>query len=228
MTPWFNRLKNEENKNYYDFLENVGPYESNIKLHVHHIIPRFCFDFFLQESYKQTNLVEYRDSPANLIRLSLKDHIKAHQLLYEIYGDKRDASAVKLLTGQTSDAVKLWRQAGAEATHKLLKAKGSHFWSPEFQKIQVAKSLQKENALQSRSEGGKKGGRKRNINIAIKKDDRYLFFFKEKEYLCIFNCETGGDIVRILNKAIFTNLKRVTPLLKRQRKSLYGWSCEKL
>lgn len=88
--------------------------------------------------------------------------------------------------------------------------------------------MQKENALHIRSEGGKIGGRNRNLNIAIKKEDRYLFLFNNNEYLCVWNCETGGDVCKVLQSAIRTNCVRVTPLLNGQRKSLYGWSCIKL
>lgn len=58
MTPWFNRLKNETNKKYYDFLENVGSYSSDTVLQAHHIIPRFYLRSlqFLQDDEKNVNL----------------------------------------------------------------------------------------------------------------------------------------------------------------------------
>lgn len=137
--------------------------------------------------------------------------MKAHELLFEIYGDARDAGAAQILTGQMSEALVFWKRAGAEATHALLKARGSNFWSPEFQTILASRSMQKKDALLTRSKGGKKGGRTRNLNIAIKKEDRYLFFYDKKQYVCVFNCETGGDVCRILNAAVPSNLKRATP-----------------
>lgn len=47
------------------------------------------------------------DSSENIILLSLEDHQKAHQLLFEIYRDVRDKGAVNLLTGRCSKAIKL-------------------------------------------------------------------------------------------------------------------------
>lgn len=209
--------------------------------HNHHIIPQFCFKHYLEANKHKLSAEErdqvgvYMNSPANLIPLTERDHIKAHALLYEIYGDKRDAGAVQLLMGSFTEAKKLWKQAGAygdshrkEATHALLKSEGRHFWDPQFQKQQAQKRIQKEDALLTRSEGGKKGGRNRNLNVAIKKEDKYLFLYNEEPYLCIFNCETGGDALKQLHSAIPTKLQRVTPLLKGDRGTLNGWSCKKL
>jgi hypothetical protein len=232
--PWFNFLKNEQNKKYYEHLENSGPYPPDTYLHSHHIIPRFCFQyFFLPEDSGQNleinkKIRDFVDSPANLILLSVEDHRKAHQLLLEIYGDKRDAGAVKLLTGQYLDAAKFWKQAGAEATHKILKEKDAHFWSRDFQVKQARKSMAKEDALAIRRKAGEIGGRNKSLDIAIRKEDRILFSFNGEECLCIFNCQTGGDICRELNKVIPTKIQRVTPLLTGERKYAYGWTCKKI
>jgi hypothetical protein len=101
-------------------------------------------------------------------------------------------------------------------------------WDPEFQKAQALKSMQKEDALVTRRQGGKKGGRQRNLNVAITKQDRYCFCFEKQPFLCIFNCETGGDVLKQLQMAKPTGLSRATLLLNGKRKSLYGWSCEKI
>lgn len=74
--------------------------------------------------------------------------------------------------------------------------------------------------------GGKVGGRNRNLNRAITKNDRYLFLFENKPVLCVFNCETGGDVLKILHSFKQTKLQRVSQLLKGERKTLNGWSCE--
>lgn len=57
----------------------------------------------------------------------------------------------------------------------------------------ASRSLQKLDALETRSKGGRKGGRTRNLNRVITKNDRYLFYFEGTPVLCIFNCNTGTD-----------------------------------
>jgi hypothetical protein len=75
--------------------------------------------------------------------------------------------------------------------------------------------------------------RQTNLNIAIIPSERYLFFFNKEPVLCIFNCETGGDVVKVLNQfefQLFGEIKiaRVTALLKGERKIAYNWSCKKI
>lgn len=73
--PWFERLANETNKKYYDFLQNVRPYSPDTPLHSHHIIPKFCFDLAILKSSNPAiweEAKQFMDSPANLILLSVK------------------------------------------------------------------------------------------------------------------------------------------------------------
>jgi len=51
----------------------------------------------------------------------LADHIKAHELLFEIYENPRDFGAIQLLNGNFSEATKTWRQLGAQASHAIQK-----------------------------------------------------------------------------------------------------------
>jgi len=92
----------------------------------------------------------------------------------------------------------------------------------------ATRSLARPDALEIRSRGGRIGGINRNLGIAIKSNDRYLFFYKGQPVLCIINCETGGQVMEQLQLYKQTNMKRVTPLLKGSRATAYGWRCEKI
>lgn len=129
---------------------------------------------------------------------------------------------------RTEEGLRIFHQQGAVAVHTILKLTRKNFWSSDFQTEMGKRSLNKLNALETRSKGGKVGGRNRNLGVALKKEDRFLFCYQNKPVVCLFNCETGGDVLRILNEIHPTNLERVTPLLKGTRKNLYGWSCEKI
>jgi hypothetical protein len=168
------------------------------------------------------------DSDENLITLSDQDHLQAHALLYEVYNNPEDRGACLLLQGQMDGAVKVWRTLGAEATHKIQKAKGGTVYDPEWQKEMATRSMARPDALEIRSKGGQVGGRVRNQDLVIKADDCYLFSYNGEEVLVIVNCRTGGEVLEQLNLYQPTKLERVTPLLKAERKSLHGWSCVKI
>jgi hypothetical protein len=191
-------------------------------MHVHHIIPKHWFNHDSQAEKL------YCESEENLIYLSLADHIKAHELLYEIYKRPQDKGAVLMLQGDKKESRLIWRQLGAKAVNEKLKNEGSNFWNSEFQTEMASRSLARPDAKEIRSKGGQQGGRIRNLNRAIKANDRYLFYYNNEPVLCIFNCETGGDVLKTLHEFKKTPLQRATPLLNGSRKTLNGWSCEKL
>lgn len=68
----------------------------------------------------------------------------------------------------------------------------------------------------------------RNLDRVIKQEDRYIFKYNGNNALCILNCRTGGQVLAQLNLYKQTPLKRVTQLLKGERKNLHGWSCIQL
>jgi hypothetical protein len=197
-------------------------YSQSGEVHIHHIIPKAWF------RTRNAEELAYMDSQENLIPLSVTDHVRAHELLYEIYKNPGDLAAVQMLKGDKVESRRIWRRAGAYASHAAQKANGSTFYDSEFQREMAYRSLARPDALQIRSEGGTVGGRNRNKGRAIKKEDRYIFYYKNVEVFCILNCETGGDVLEILNLYKATPLQRATPLLNGSRKSLHGWSCEKL
>lgn len=62
--------------------------------------------------------------------------------------------------------------------------------------------MAKPDSLEIRSAGGKKGGRNKSRNLIIKGYERFVFSFEGKEVLCIQNCETGGEVLELLNMKI--------------------------
>ena len=229
------RFRNKKNKLYYQFLEHCLEKYKNLSLRdvsglnyqKHHIVPKFIIKDFCScsnASFKEQALY-FQDSSENIILLSEQDHIEAHRILFDIYGDIRDQGAVLLLKGSLSDAKTIWRKAGALATHASLRKRSKNFWDSSFQKEQGRKSLLKSNALETRSEAGKIGGRRRQMDRIIKSKDRYVFSYKSVPYLCIFHCSTGGDVIRQLNSAIKTPISRISPLLNKSRQRAYNWSC---
>ena len=110
----------------------------------------------------------------------------------------------------------------------MMEATKRTFWDPNYQKEMAVRSMARPDALKTRSEGGKKGGRSAKAGIAIKKDDKFTFFYKKQPVLCIINCDSGSQVLEELNKYVETPLQRATPLLKGERKNLHGWSCQKV
>lgn len=218
---WF--LLDRTNK-YFTFIKECRSkkYDDGATLHKHHIIPRYWFCGTSKEE------LAYCDSQENLVILSLEDHIRAHELLYEIYGRPQDEAAVQMLRGNKEESVRLWRKLGAAVTHEILKSEGITFWNKDFQKEMATRSKARPDALETRSKGGLVGGRNRNLNRVITVSDRYIFFYNNEPVLCVLNCQTGGDVLKELHSFKKTSLQRVTPLLDGSRKKLNGWSCEKI
>ena len=214
---WF--LAQEPENLYFQFLTSIQPYPTNTLTHVHHILPKYLFRLDLQWFY---------DNAFNLCTLSIPDHKRAHEILFSLYGDPRDQGAVFLLQGNLTDALISWRRAGGFATQQILRQEGRTVYDPNWQREMAQRSMQRPDALQIRSEGGRRGGRQRNRNRVINNHQRFLFKWQGEPCLCIINCETGGQVLEQLQLAHPTSIKRVTSLLNRTRKSAYGWSCELL
>ena len=168
------------------------------------------------------------DKPENIIKISFEDHILAHKIRYDTYGQIYDLAAYNLMCGFDSEGWRILRVEGAYKTHEALRLSNKNFWNSDFQKEMSARSVKSEHAIKMRSIGGKVGGKSRNKNIAITNKDKYVFSFNNVETICIINCQTGGEVLEELQKIVSNkNFKRVTPLLKGERKNAYGWSCVK-
>lgn len=209
---------------YFKFMDECRnkQYPEGTVIQYHHIIPKHWFND------KSPFQKEYRDSKENLIPLSLEDHIEAHKILYDIYQRPQDLSSSFLLKGMIPEALSEYRRAGALATNALMREKRKTFWDPLFQKEMAKRSIEKEGALTARSASGKIGGRKRNLNRILTKNEKFLFSFEGEPVLCTFNCETGTDILNILQSYKETPIKRVSPLITGVRQTAYGWSCKKI
>ncbi len=209
---------------YFQFIQDCRgkEYPEGTTKNVHHIVPKHWFNSSSVLSKR------YRDSQENLISLSIEDHIKAHEILFKLYKRPQDYSSTLLLKGSMSESRRIWRQLGAKAVNALLKREKRSFWLSDFQKEMGSRSMNREDALEIRSFGGKKGGRNRNVNRVLTKKDRFLFYYEDKPVLCIFNCETGTDVLNILKEYKQTSILRVSPLLTGVRKKAYGWSCKKI
>eukprot|EP01023_Acetabularia_acetabulum_P033846 TRINITY_DN31695_c0_g2_i1.p1 TRINITY_DN31695_c0_g2~~TRINITY_DN31695_c0_g2_i1.p1 ORF type:complete len:422 (+),score=43.09 TRINITY_DN31695_c0_g2_i1:347-1612(+) len=192
-------------------------YPKGTYLENHHILPRHAGG---------------SDEPQNLIKLSLEDHVKAHLIRYKVYKSRYDLAMTLFRKNLSVEAWESILSQNGIKTTALQKRfgfeKGQIFWNSEFQKEMAQRSVTSEHAMKMRGVGGKKGGRTRNLNRIIIQQDKYLFFHNDCETVCIFNCETGGDILRELNKVIPTRLQRVSQLLRDERKKLHGWSCKPL
>lgn len=89
----------DRNNAYFQFIDTckAKQYDSNVSLHVHHIIPQYVLN-------KTADGRAYMNSPENLIVLSEEDHIKAHTLLFEIYGNQNDKGACLMLKGAMNES----------------------------------------------------------------------------------------------------------------------------
>jgi hypothetical protein len=158
-------IKPGENNEYFQFIEECRQkqYPEGTTKNIHHIIPKHWFNSFSKLSKS------YIDSKENLISISIEDHIKAHEILFKLYKRPLDYSSILLLKGNLSESRRIWRQLGAKAVNALQKSGNSTFWSINFQKEMSRRSMAKENALETRSLGGVKGGRNRNLGRVINK-----------------------------------------------------------
>ena len=83
---------------------------STVIYHSHHIIPKHAGG---------------TDSPDNLVRLTLEEHIEAHRKLYEEYGRWQDKSAYQALSGiiGNEEVIRLTQVEGGRKAGKLNKGR---------------------------------------------------------------------------------------------------------
>lgn len=237
---WFLIYRNKKDK-YFDFIEScrskeyiVDPNNDLSQIHIHHIIPRYLLKDTPEEK-------EYCDTPENLIELSVEDHITAHQLYYAINPTPQNFGAIQLLINATENATKAAKQAGAYKSHEVQRENKTGIFNPDVAKKAAQASMARPDAIQIRSEAGKKGGRNRQANRIISPEDKYTWYHnpdrmgsgtQTKESgepkFCTFNCSTGGEIVEILKKYYPCDIERISDVLTGKRKSAFGFSAEKM
>lgn len=94
----------------------------------------------------------------NVVVCSLQDHIIAHSIRYECFGQIGDKFAVGMMTGRLLRGEKTVTTLGALATHGVCKRKKTGFWSSETQRENALKGNTTE-VLKAKSVGGAKGNR---------------------------------------------------------------------
>jgi hypothetical protein len=190
----FNWRNLDRTNKYFKFIEECRTknYDPNTDgINTHHIIPQYVFNSEEDQNYKE--------SPENLIRLSVKDHIQAHKLLYEVYKNEQDNGAINLLSGATEEARLIYRRLGAKATNEDQRKKGATFFNREYQKEMASRSMNRPDVIEIRRKAGKIGGTNRQKNRAIQPHHRYIFSLTEngetREILAILNCSSGTEVL---------------------------------
>lgn len=220
---WFLYFQNQYNQSYFDFIESCKnkQYSETAQMHMHHIIPEYLLKSTSEEIY-------FCHSRKNFILISIEDHIIAHEIFAELYPNHQNKGAVYLLKGQLNQAAKKWKQAGAYASHKQQRKNQTGFWDAQQQSARARQSMLRPNALETRSQGGKKSGSQRWLDHIVTESDRFVWFYKGKEILCTINCRSGGQVLDQLKK--IQNIKkypsRVSELIKGKRQNLNSWSCQ--
>ena len=116
---------------------------SGIPFHKHRILPSHQGGTYDQE---------------NVVICTVKDHIQAHKVRYEVYKQVGDKFAVSMMTGRLMIGERVVTTLGALATHEVCKFKKTGFWSSETQRKNAIKGNTKE-TLKAKSEGGKRGNK---------------------------------------------------------------------
>ena len=187
----------------------------------HHIVPRHHYKNHARP-WETFNAIE------NIVELTFEDHVKAHQLRFEVYREPADKVAYTIMSNLKEDGMKAMQQAGGQAVNVRWKRERRLMYDPEFQREMARRSMARSDAREIRSRGGKVGNSRRHQNVTVRKEDRYLWCWKGDPFLCTFGFDNGSDLCRELQKAKQTKLDRVSGLIKGFRKSLHGWSCRKI
>lgn len=138
------------------------------------------------------------DTRENIICLSYCNHVEAHRLIFMVTHNLVDAYIYNMMSGQTTESRKLFRQLGAYVSHTKQKNARTGMFSKEFQKNMSQRSLKSEIAQKARKKVGTELGKKRQINRILTSDQKFLLTKDNQEIVCIMNCNTGQDIVRII------------------------------
>lgn len=226
MSQAYEDLQQNRSNKYLDFIkecrEKARTYtkEQLDACYQHHIVPR--------HHYKNYKLDwDTFDLPENLVTVTHEDHVKAHEVRFEVYNELADKVAYTSMTG-SAEKFRAFQQAGGQAANRIFREEKRQMFDPEFQREMARRSIERPDARAIRSEGGKKGNRVRHQNVTVRKEDRYTWNFRAQPFLCTFGFDNGGDLLKELYKAQPTKLARVTPLIKGEKRSLHGWSYEKI
>lgn len=110
-------------------------------------------------------------TPSNVVSCTLEDHVRAHYIRYEVYGQISDLFAFNMMTGRIkAGGESVVPTLGALATHKVCKEKKTGFWSSKTQRANALKGNTPE-VYKKKSEGGKRGNqiiRERGVGVYAK------------------------------------------------------------
>lgn len=99
----------------------------------------------------------------NTVRLSVKDHILAHSLRFQVYQFGADALAVKKLSGSILfNYPEIFREYGRQGL-ETQREKKLGFFNSKQQKKNSAKALAVPGILEIRSQAGKKGTKNKDM-----------------------------------------------------------------
>ncbi|MCU0350730.1 MAG: hypothetical protein MUF43_07870 [Flavobacterium sp.] len=226
MSKAYSDFKNKKSNDYLDFMKECKLQEhqllgQNLKYQNHHIVPR--------HHYKNHKLdFSSFNNPENLVKLSFEDHIKAHQLRFEVYGEYADRQAVNRMSDLGEENMLIMQQAGGQAVNIQFKREGRLMHDSAWQKEMAARSMSRPDALLIRSIGGKKGSQVRNKNRVVKIEDKFLWKVKGIPFMCTFNFDQTTELLQELHRARPTKIQRISPLINGNKASLNGWSVEKI
>jgi len=96
-------------------------------------------------------------TPENSVKCTLRDHTRAHQIRWEVYGETGDLSAVSMMTGRMdAGGDSVIPVLGALATHEVCKRNKTGFWNPDQQRQNALKGNTPE-VRKKKGEGGARG-----------------------------------------------------------------------
>ena len=229
---YFENLRTDKTSEWIDKYFNILSDSSNInssKYRKHHIIPCFSFKDENHKNRKET-LPLANNIEGNLIKLSISNHIKAHECLWKIFIDNHDAKIavqqlckledITYLTSEDIDEIsKIEEECAKENITKEEKKEHIREYIAKWKKTENGKiSLKKRSEKYEHSEHGKnkrKEYRTSEEGKASMKRRHSKYYNSEKGKITIANwkkSENGKKSLEKYNtseKGKATNLKKV-------------------
>ncbi len=95
----------------------------------------------------------------NTVQCTVEDHVQAHKIRWEVYGEIGDMFAVNMMTGRLkAGGDSVVPVLGAYATHEVCKRNRRGFWDPEQQRKNALKGNTPE-VRKKKGEGGARGNK---------------------------------------------------------------------
>lgn len=209
--------------------ENLSDSESYMEKH--HIIPKF---------------EKGSDSEENLIRLTVKEHIIAHWIRWQVFNKDQDRMAYLFRIGDTAEALKL-KSLAIQKARKRDQEEGKGRFSSDYQSLMGKRDGSKggqantPSQFEARQMIGLTYGRKTGISNQQAQLKEFLSAFSiweyrgkknqllpEKIYVLINPKEAFIDVVKSLNQIIPNSIpvesaSSMYKLVYEERPQIYGW-----